>query len=399
MGLTGQQQEQLAEALFTAFPTQIELSMMLDFKLGVSVQRFASPNDDLLAVIFKLIRWAQSQGRLEELIIKARERNPGNPQLNAFVESFKQAREKEKRTPKLGPVVPLSCNRIKQEMDFNDFFLANSAKTFPQIYFIHGNSDEAHGSLVKRFYQTTIRRHANKTYGADRNALSIKNVQWPDTGNPEFREKLLYNRLFQKWDPEYQYSRKPYTPAEFRKIIATTQSRVLVIQHDIDATLLDGTTFDLIRSYVSFWEQVQVEDELQVELPEIFIFLNVFYPISAPDDNWLILSQLKWPYDFILRKGIQRRLDRICREFSPSHSASGCVGIVLEELPRVRHKHVNRWFKEFEIGEDDDEYRKQETIKIFTNKSGKILKRRSMSKIEPQLREIVKKLEPDLEKV
>lgn len=399
MNLTGQQQQQLAEALFDAFPTHNALAQMLAFKLELSVERFASPNDNLSTVIFKLIQWAQSQGRLEDLIKKAQDHTPGNPRLNEFVEAFKRAREKEKRAPRLGPVVPLSCNRIKQEFDFNDFFLANSAKAFPQIYFIHGNSDEAHRSLVKRFYHTTILRHANKTYGADRNALSLKKVQWPDTGNPKFREKLLYNRLFQKWDQEYQYSRKPYTPVEFRKIIATAQSRVLVIQHDIDARLLDGTTFDLIRSYISFWDQVRIEDEQKLELPEIFIFLNIFYPISAPDDNWFILSQLKWPYNFLLKKEIQRRLNRICRELNQFADTSGCISTVLDELPQVRHKHVHNWFKEFDIGEDDDEYRKQETIKIFTNKNGKLLKRRSMSKIEPQLLEIIKRLEPDLERV
>lgn len=42
----------------------------------------------LITVVFELITWAETQGRLEELITKAREANPNNPELRAALESM-----------------------------------------------------------------------------------------------------------------------------------------------------------------------------------------------------------------------------------------------------------------------------------------------------------------------
>jgi hypothetical protein len=86
MKLTGRQFEALQQALLSAFPTHQELQQMLFYGMSVNLDTIATGN--LNDVVFSLIKWANAQGRLEELLEAAVQRNSGNPELLAFVASM-----------------------------------------------------------------------------------------------------------------------------------------------------------------------------------------------------------------------------------------------------------------------------------------------------------------------
>src|SRR5262245_39024473 len=85
--LTTAQQEQLLNALLSAFPNLNALSEMVYFGFGESLAMHTGYSNRRYAT-FDLIRWAIAQGRIEELILAARERVPRSPELRAFAEGL-----------------------------------------------------------------------------------------------------------------------------------------------------------------------------------------------------------------------------------------------------------------------------------------------------------------------
>lgn len=87
MQLNGHQLEQFRNALLSAFPTSGSLAQMVRFKLNKNLNEIAGGQDHS-EVIFKLLLWAESKGRLAELAIAAVKTNPNNPVLLEFVRQF-----------------------------------------------------------------------------------------------------------------------------------------------------------------------------------------------------------------------------------------------------------------------------------------------------------------------
>jgi hypothetical protein len=83
--LTGSQPKQLHEALLSAFPNEDTLKQMVFFELGEILDSIAG-GQNLSEIVFNLIGWAEAQGRTEELIQGACKQNPGNAELQKFVE-------------------------------------------------------------------------------------------------------------------------------------------------------------------------------------------------------------------------------------------------------------------------------------------------------------------------
>lgn len=85
--LDGKATEQLQSALLAAFPTRSALAIMVRFQLDENLDALASPGS-LKTTVFELITWAESQGRVADLVEGARAANPGNPALRAFAATY-----------------------------------------------------------------------------------------------------------------------------------------------------------------------------------------------------------------------------------------------------------------------------------------------------------------------
>lgn len=85
--LSGEQLERLCKALEAAFPEPMELSQFARFKLDVRLPTIADGNQSNR--VFQLVQWAESTGRLRELLNQACEQKPKNPALCAFSRSLR----------------------------------------------------------------------------------------------------------------------------------------------------------------------------------------------------------------------------------------------------------------------------------------------------------------------
>jgi V8-like Glu-specific endopeptidase len=86
--LTGQDWRNITKALTEAFPTFGDLERMMQFGIGESLQRIVANNANLDQAAFELLRWAKSEGRIEQLLVAARNEKPLNRQLRLVAEHF-----------------------------------------------------------------------------------------------------------------------------------------------------------------------------------------------------------------------------------------------------------------------------------------------------------------------
>lgn len=82
--LDGRQKKELRESIISAFPNVPPLERMTSDYLNLVLATVAAPSGDLEGQVFDLIEWADSRGKLGDLILAARYANPDNPNLYAF---------------------------------------------------------------------------------------------------------------------------------------------------------------------------------------------------------------------------------------------------------------------------------------------------------------------------
>ncbi|MUG96317.1 hypothetical protein F7734_29850 [Scytonema sp. UIC 10036] len=85
--LSGQHKEKLRDTLINAFPTKASLEQLLSFSLNKNLEEIAGGNN-LQEIVFNLIKVAEAQGWIKDLIFAARETNPGNLLLKTIAEEL-----------------------------------------------------------------------------------------------------------------------------------------------------------------------------------------------------------------------------------------------------------------------------------------------------------------------
>jgi hypothetical protein len=88
MELTVGQRKSLREALISAFPKQPELELMIEDELEEDLNRITQGEANYELVVRSLVKWAEAQGRLSDLVVGASHQNPGNPTLRSVVGDF-----------------------------------------------------------------------------------------------------------------------------------------------------------------------------------------------------------------------------------------------------------------------------------------------------------------------
>ncbi|GEM_PF-6563635 len=84
----GQILKELRNAIISAYPKKINLKMMLSDKLDENLDSI-STGDNIQEIVFELIEWAESQGKLEQFVKAACEYNPGNQELQKIRKEMK----------------------------------------------------------------------------------------------------------------------------------------------------------------------------------------------------------------------------------------------------------------------------------------------------------------------
>ncbi|MDF5729346.1 MAG: effector-associated domain EAD1-containing protein [Rhizonema sp. PD38] len=135
MKLSGDERCELSEALLDAYPSYNPLEIMVSFQLEENLEAIAG-RGKLEEVVFKLINWAGSQGKLRCLIEAAYEKNPGNLKLKAFY---------QKQFPFYSPIINIitseqwnDIREILSEIDY-DILQETCRKTLRNIKNIEGH--------------------------------------------------------------------------------------------------------------------------------------------------------------------------------------------------------------------------------------------------------------------
>ena len=81
---TPQQRKKLRDALLSAFPEKSSLDQLLYYELDQNLNQITDKDSNLENIVFELIRKAESEGWLEELIGAAQKENPKNSQLSVI---------------------------------------------------------------------------------------------------------------------------------------------------------------------------------------------------------------------------------------------------------------------------------------------------------------------------
>lgn len=87
LSLTPAQNNQLKDAIISAYPSIDKLKMMVYYGLEENLDSIVEKGS-LTKVVFELIAWSIEQGKLKELIEAARKENPGNPKLKIVSEEL-----------------------------------------------------------------------------------------------------------------------------------------------------------------------------------------------------------------------------------------------------------------------------------------------------------------------
>jgi len=287
--------------------------------------------------------------------------------------------------PNLGYLVPYTCDRTNQEADFRKHFASglNTHPGFPQIYLIHGEERESHGSLIERFRSTRIQEHAQHKWGEQKATVSVWDPEWPDLDELSLRQDRLIPWLFEKIDPlspvkqDYDYS-----PAAFAALLAASLNSIVIIQHEISARTWDQTTVELIEWYLKFWNEVKAA----ATIPQCLVFLNVVYPHTVESSGWFSAARVKRIFQKLKNRKIQKQLRKICRRRQLLEKAGqpSCPFVMLNELTCVKPDDVMRWFRRHRIGRDDGE-REQRCREIFITEDGELSDCKNMRDVEHAL--------------
>ncbi|MFN8467659.1 MAG: effector-associated domain EAD1-containing protein [Caldilineaceae bacterium] len=88
MKITGQNVQQICDALIDAYPTRDLLRMMVRVELDRNLEEIAG-GENQNVVVFNLVSWAERDGRIDELIERAHLRTPGNAALSRLAAEWR----------------------------------------------------------------------------------------------------------------------------------------------------------------------------------------------------------------------------------------------------------------------------------------------------------------------
>lgn len=235
----------------------------------------------------------------------------------------------------IGKIVHLMVNRDKQAEAFRDSLetVLEDQMHPPQFYVIQGARPEQAHSLVRRFRETDIQYYVEALYGAELGIVYFYDVkEWPYTGDLAMRKRNLKRSIARA--AEYEGISGGKWKASDLMQAQQLRGGTVVFQHTISAEKWDNNALKLIEWYVrEFWEM-----EMQENIPQFIIFLNIIYPVEAPN----VIERLF---------GLANHRQRIQQQLTKLESEIGKIFHVLRELRAVKYEDVANWVDEYFPGE------------------------------------------------
>ena len=92
--LSGKQKKELSDSILSAFSSYSELKRLLVYELDIQLEVIISSSSDLQTVVFEIIQWAESRGKLGELVQAMYDENPNNLKIRNFYKQIDKDGEK-----------------------------------------------------------------------------------------------------------------------------------------------------------------------------------------------------------------------------------------------------------------------------------------------------------------
>jgi len=215
--LKGEHRQKLCTAILDAFPNSGKLEQVIDFGLDQNLDAIAT-GGDYSEVIYKLLKWAESEGKLQQLMDALRHRdygNPGNPQLKSVCQKLQQSQpvgehfynlinpcnfdlstlidkcldEVYEQRGLVGIVLPCDddafqanfCQRLKQELGKSNMQIKRALALNPRM-----TSVETAINIIKRY----------------KNSLAYTDILCPVRVN--VRDSAIINEFWQKISIEFE---------------------------------------------------------------------------------------------------------------------------------------------------------------------------------------------------
>ncbi|MEM7129696.1 MAG: effector-associated domain EAD1-containing protein [Chloroflexota bacterium] len=177
MQLSGAEIQRFQKALLKAYPTEEALEQMVGVTLEENLNEHVK-NENLGTKVYELIKWAESQGRLDELLKGAIAQNPGNPSLQPFAQNIKSTATD---TP---PLLPYLVDRSQHVYEFrNALTEAVKPDLAPLICIVYGNYQQCHDKFIDRLASEEIPKiYVNLTNNQIQSQVYVhkKPLTWPD---------------------------------------------------------------------------------------------------------------------------------------------------------------------------------------------------------------------------
>ena len=115
--------KELHTALRSAFPDYSELEQFIRFELNENLQyvAFGTNQSD---VIYKVVEWAKSEGKLDALVFKAHQQKSGNPELRRFVEQYPDF---------VPPIDPIDFGTASEDSDMDSSTESQPKRIWPLL--------------------------------------------------------------------------------------------------------------------------------------------------------------------------------------------------------------------------------------------------------------------------
>ncbi len=134
--LTGDQFKDLSRAIEAAFPGEEPLRPMLRFHLDELLNNIPKA-ETYSGLIYNVVQWAETQGKLCDLVIGASLENPGNPELQRFIEKHLQILLEVGSNPSSillpSDALALLIKHLQKITDFERIVLPACTQTLPYL--------------------------------------------------------------------------------------------------------------------------------------------------------------------------------------------------------------------------------------------------------------------------
>lgn len=309
--------------------------------------------------------------------------------LSEVQEAFREMTRAPEETPEesaeadRGADVVKTCDRRKQEEDFNTFFkrCCEGRRSAAQLYIIEGPEMEGHKSLVERFCATTIMVHASGV------RLTPWEPGWPQTGNLRVDCERIVSLLFEHAGGA-DVAGPPAVRARAFRGAAASLPQTVVVLHKLVADDWLRTTGGMVRSYVEFWDEfARAGGEGDARL--FIIFLNVVYPDLREGSAGRLRRARHWLRVRRIKLGL-RWLAMRMRARSPlaSGASPATAFALLRELTCVSVKDVKDWMEKHRYGRFEGEWVRK-SQQLFSNNGWELFECKSMADMEVALSDFI----------